>query len=281
MRPAPEALYLDLLKKTLSFLLWPEPLAAVEDDPDRRDPLDLTTKVLARIVASKGLQLARPRPFTLEERTEGRVWPLYADTMIGLHRLDNLQHCVETVLRERIEGDLIECGVWRGGGSILMRGVLAAYGVDDRRVFVADSFQGLPTPEPDKYPADRWATLHLFKHLAVSRESVANNFRRYGLLDDQVVFLEGWFKDTLPTAPVDKLAVLRLDGDLYSSTMDTLTNLYHKVSDGGFIIIDDYALIECRTAVDEFRNTHNITTPMEEIDWSGRFWRKGAKSASE
>lgn len=80
-----------------------------------------------------------------------------------------------------------------------------------------------------------------------SLEEVQENFRRYNLLDDQVQFLKGWFCDTLPTAPIEKLAVLRLDGDLYESIMDGLNALYDKVSPGGFIIVDDYGDFEpCR-----------------------------------
>lgn len=74
--------------------------------------------------------------------------------MVGLKRLDNLQYCVETVLRDGVEGDLIETGVRRGGSCIFMRGILAAYGDTTRKVYVADSFEGLPAPDPGKYPAD-------------------------------------------------------------------------------------------------------------------------------
>lgn len=121
--------------------------------------------------------------------------------MIGLLRLDNLQACVETMLREGTEGDFIETGVWRGGACIFMRGILAAYGVTNRKVYLADSFAGLPTPDADKYPADQGDAHHIFDFLRVSQEQVQANFQRYGLWDDQVVFLKGWFKDTLPHAP--------------------------------------------------------------------------------
>jgi hypothetical protein len=107
------------------------------------------------------------------------------------------------VLSEGVEGDLIETGVWRGGASIFMRAVLAAYGIEDRKIFVADSFEGLPAPDAEKYPADQNERFHTYTYLAVSKEDVENNFRKYGLLDNQVVFLKGWFKDTLPQAPIE------------------------------------------------------------------------------
>jgi len=247
MERKPEELYLDLLKKTLSFILWPEPPVPI-------DTLNYARPSLRRLVVSfivainwilrlKHLELVKQRAPTTQQRQEGTIWPGYADTMIGLKRLDNLQFCVETAIREGIEGDFIEAGVWRGGACIFMRGVLAAYGIEDRKVYVADSFEGLPKPDLQRFPSEEGDKHHTHnKFLAVSQDEVENNFRRYGLLDDQVVFLKGWFKDTLASAPIERLSVLRLDGDMYGATMDTLKNLYPKLSRGGFCIIDDYSV---------------------------------------
>jgi O-methyltransferase len=106
-------------------------------------------------------------------------------------------------------------------------------------------------------------------------EQVQANLARYDLLDTQVRFLVGWFKDTLPTAPIDQLAVLRLDGDMYSSTMDALQSLYHRLSLGGYVIIDDYGAVpNCKQAVDDFRADHKITEQLQQIDWTGVFWEK-------
>jgi hypothetical protein len=116
-----------------------------------------------------------------------------------------------------------------------------------------------------------------YPHLAVGRAEVERAFSDYELLDERVMFLEGWFKDTLPTAPVGQLALLRLDGDLYESTRDALQALYDKVSVGGFIIIDDYFLPVCRKAVQDFRAQRGITDEILEIDWTGVYWRKSAQ----
>jgi O-methyltransferase len=195
--------------------------------------------------------------------------------MIGLRRLDNLQACIEDVLEQGIPGDLMETGVWRGGAAIFMRGVLKCYGVEDRVVWAADSFAGLPPPDPDRYPADKHQTLHRLSFLAVSLAQVQANFARYGLLDEQVRFLQGWFRDTLPRAPMKRLAVLRLDGDLYESTMEALVHLYPKLSVGGYLIVDDYAAVPaCRQAVDDFRLAQGITEEMVPIDWDGVYWRR-------
>jgi hypothetical protein len=271
----PELLYLDLLKKTLSFSLWPEPPIPVTTFNCLRSPgKRVVATALSKTFDWGPLQIVQKRHVSASERANGQVAPLYADTMIGLRRLDSLQHCIEEVLREGIPGDLIETGVWRGGACIFMRAVLAAYGVADRRVFVADSFQGVPKPDARKYPADAGDRLYKNTYLAVPKADVEDNFRRYGLLDDQVVFLEGWFKDTLPGAPFDTLAVMRLDGDLYGSTMDSLESLYPKLSRGGFCVIDDYAMPGCKSAVDDYRATHAIASKIIEIDWTGRYWQK-------
>lgn len=268
-------LYLDLLKKTLSFTLWREPGIPIDLFNQRST---LLRKPLSRAVSSAlslvDLELVRAPRYSEEERVQGMIHPLYADTMIGLPRLDNLEQCLETVLRDGVPGDVIETGVWRGGACIFMRAVLAAHGVTDRRVFVADSFAGLPKPDPERYPHDRGDKHYKQSFLAVSREEVERNFEKYGLLDDQVVFLQGWFEETLPSAPIERLAVMRLDGDLYQSTMEALTSLYPKLSPGGFCIVDDYALPMCKQAVDDFRERQGIVSPIERIDWSGVFWRK-------
>lgn len=147
MTPKPEALYLDLMKKTLSFTLWPEPPIPLETFNYSRPPLKrYLVSLVSWILRHMNLELVHRRSITEDQRVEGRIWPGYADTMIGLKRLDNLQYCIEKVIEEGVEGDLIETGVWRGGACIFMRAVLAAYGIEDRKVFVADSFEGLPPP---------------------------------------------------------------------------------------------------------------------------------------
>jgi hypothetical protein len=101
------------------------------------------------------------------------------------------------------------------------------------------------------------------------------------LLDDRVRFLAGWFRDTLPSAPIASISVLRLDGDLYESTMETLIALYPKVSTGGYVIIDDYgALPNCRAAVSDFRDANSIVDPIAAIDWTGVYWQKSAVSCT-
>lgn len=263
-------MYLELLKKTILGEIW---LDEVEYGPVPSD-ISISQELLDQL-AVYDLEILRKTPPNKALRNEGLDWPLLAHSMIGRLRLNNLHDCLQTVVQDSIEGDFIETGVWRGGSCIFMKGFLKAHGIIDRNVWVADSFEGLPKPETDRYPGQDIGDMHhTFDFLRVSLEEVQRNFEQYDLLDDQVKFLKGWFKDTLPAAPIDKIAIARLDGDMYSSTMDGLVNLYDKVSDGGFIIIDDYGLENCQKAVDEFRELKQISSPLIRIDRYGIYWRK-------
>jgi len=249
-------LYLDLMKKSiLGFIVEDKSLASFPS-------LNFTEANFTT------------QDFNRKLRENGKDWPSQAQSMIGLKRMDNIQKCVEQVISDRIPGDLIETGVWRGGATIFMQAILKAYGIRDRNVWVADSFEGLPAPNIKKYPADTGLDLSNIQVLAVTIEEVRSNFERYGLLDEQVRFLKGWFRDTLPTAPIEQLAVLRLDGDLYESTMDSISNLYPKLSVGGYVIIDDYEIPACAKAIHDYREQNNITEKILVIDETGVFWRR-------
>jgi len=268
-----EELYLDLLKKCLTRYGFSERFEKYE--PRRgslKRALEAPIRLLLRL---RRLELVRAKSFNAHDRAEGRDWPLEAETMIGLRRLDNLQSCITDLLQRKVPGDFIETGVWRGGASIFMRAMLRVYGDTTRTVWVADSFQGLPPPDPERYPADRGNRLWTVVQLAIPLDEVKANFAKYNLLDDQVRFLVGWFRDTLPRIAADRFALLRLDGDLYESTIDALRHLYPKLSIGGYVIIDDYGAISaCKAAVEDFRSEHNIADKLEPIDWSGVFWQR-------
>jgi O-methyltransferase len=268
---SPAGRYLDLMKRCLTRYGFDDDLTAVAPIPAWRKRL---WPYLERALDSHDWVVRRRVPFRPELREEGLDWPERAETMIGLRRLDNLQYCIEQVIADDVAGDVLEAGVWRGGAAIFMRAALAALGDNDRLVWVADSFEGLPKPDP-RHEADRGDQHWTQDALAVSLEEVKRNFSRYGLLDQRVRFLKGWFSDTLPTAPVERLAVLRADGDMYGSTIDILNALYPKLSVGGFAIMDDYGAVPgCKAAVEDYRAEHGITEPIEKIDWTGAFWRR-------
>ena len=198
-------------------------------------------------------------------------------TLLGADALANLRTCARQAIWLRVPGDFMECGVWRGGACILLRAIQQALGVGKRRrTWVVDSFQGLPPPEESRNLMD--AVLHEYLieagSFAVSEQEVRENFRRFGLLDEGVCFLPGWFADTLPSWQ-GQLALLRLDGDWYDSTLTALESLYDKVSWGGFVIIDDYhPVIGAYAAVNDFRAGRGITDPLLRVNHQVHFWRK-------
>src|SRR5580704_10969353 len=244
-------LYLDLLKKSLTNTLY-----AAEPDTNQESKIQLRF---------------------IQHYIKGP-----AVSMLPLARFDNLQFCIADVVAANIPGNFIETGVWRGGATIFMRAMLKALGIADRIVWVADSFEGLPEPDADKFPIEakthKGAVMtNVYNHFAASLDEVRSNFTAYGLLDEQVRFLKGWFKDTLPIAPIGALAIMRLDGDYYESTIDALTNLYDKLSVGGYAIIDDYgedSWTYCRKAVDDFRGERGIEEPMIKVDSKCFYWRR-------
>ena len=240
----------------------------------------LVRSVSGMVFQSQGLAMVAdsvnaPRlAFNENQRYEGQDWPENGYT-IGIKGLLNIQLGLETAIYTSIPGDFLEAGVWRGGASIFAKGVLRAYGEDDtRKVWVCDSFKGLPKAT-SKHDEDFWEK---FKALKVDQDAVRGNFKRFELLDDNVKFAEGYFVHSLPKvrSQVESLAVLRADGDMYESTIDILFNLYDKLSVGGMCIIDDYQIAPCHRAVKEFREMRSITDPVVTITSDGmkRYWIK-------
>jgi hypothetical protein len=215
----------------------------------------------------------------LRFRTAGMDWPLHGLTMVGLARLDDLQACVESVVRDGIEGDLIEAGTWRGGASILIRATLDSLGADERTLWVADSFQGFPPVDRDSDGYDLRVDLAGVDFLAAPLEEVKQSFARFGL-EHGVKFVPGFFEDTLPALSVGHWSLVRLDGDTYEATRLSLEMLYPRLAAGGYLIVDDYLQIDpCREAVDDFRTELGITEPLEHVDWSCVRWRRESEPA--
>jgi len=268
-------MYIDLVKRCVLNI----PYVDAELNPIQ--PYGNLRKAILSLFKSANIQMAHLRRGNFERRISGHDFSDIAHSMLSFKRLDNIQMCVETIIREKIAGDLIETGVMRGGAVILMRAILRAYGVRDRTVWVADSFEGFPPLNLLGYPADADAdpNWHLRPLTESGVEHVRRNFKRYDLLDDQGSILPGWFRDTLPKAPIKQLAVLRLDGDLYESTIDALVPLYPKLTPGGFVIIDDYNLPMCRKAVHDYRKKMDINDEIIAIDDAGVYWRKTAEAA--
>jgi hypothetical protein len=266
-------LYLDLLAGCLTRELF---LDEEVRNVDLRQWPGGEPEGLRGLLREQRWRVVRPGA-TLDVRAVGDDWPPHAETMVGRARLANVRSLVLTALADDVPGDLVETGVWRGGTSIYMRAILAAAGDTSRTVVACDSFEGLPEADADRFPMDVPLRLHEHQALAVSLDQVKANFDRYGLLDDQVRFVQGWFRDTLPglADQLGSIAVLRLDGDMYESTIDALTHLEPLVSPGGFVIVDDYNGIDaCRQAITDYRNAHGITAAIHPVDWTAVWWRK-------
>ncbi|NOU47317.1 MAG: macrocin O-methyltransferase [Bacteroidales bacterium] len=241
---------------------------------ENKGEADSEVTALSNKVAQHGLLLCSKSFENPEYRYQGGDWPIVAETMIGMKRLENIEYCFNQIIENEIPGDLIEAGVWRGGATIFMKALLTANAITNRKLWVADSFEGLPKPN-EKYIEDKFDQHYQYDELSVSLEEVKHNFEKYNLLDEQVIFLKGWFADTLPIAPIEKLALLRVDGDMYGSTIEVLENLYPKLSVGGFVIIDDWGAVPaCKKAVMDFRSQYNITEEIQPIDWCGVYWKK-------
>ena len=272
------SLYLDLLKRSLTGSLAEDNdsiLGGVRTAGSTSWKRRLAN-VVGDVAARANVEIAYKKPYDPMSRELGRDWPSRAESMIGLRRMDNIQHCVQTVIDERVPGDLLEAGVWRGGACIFMKANLVARDDTTRVVWVADSFQGLPPPNETLYPADCGDDLHTRAGLSVGAGQVRHNFARHGLLDDRVRFLEGWFKDTLPAAPIEALSVMRLDGDMYESTLQAIDALYPKLSPGGFCIIDDFGSHQSQAgqAVLDYRRARGIDEEIVDIDGFGAYWRR-------
>ncbi|MCP9456386.1 MAG: TylF/MycF family methyltransferase [Nitrospira sp.] len=266
-----EELYLDLLKRCLTRSLFAKPVVRHTINP-RSLHLRMANKFIRAVLRPLNLELVHCRRSDtsdyIESTHEARTRHEDAETMVGLKQLDQMQAAITDVTKRNVPGDLLEAGVWRGGMTVFMRGVLKALNERRRKVWVVDSFEGLPEPQIDSFG---WRK----GDMGVSLDEVKENFDRYGLRDDQVVFVQGWFDQTLPVAGIEKLAVLRVDADLYESTQIVLNNCYPLLSVGGYAIFDDYLnLADCRRAIDEYRLEHGIRDPIIPIDKRAVYWIK-------
>lgn len=209
-----------------------------------------------------------------EKRRLGQDWPKDAETMIGVERMTNVKELALDAIARGIPGDFMECGIWRGGVGILLASIIAAMN-ENRRVWLADSFDGCPVPDP-AFEADRGDRHHTFEFLKVSPQEVVGNIEKYGLGQEDIRILPGWFKHTLP-GDVGQLALLRIDADMYESTTQALDTLYDHVTAGGYVICDDYHNIpNCRQAILDFQNRRGLSPTMRSADWCAVYWRKEA-----
>ena len=266
-------LYLRNLKHTLIDFHRLDGVQYVSFGKRHQGLLAAVIRPFMKMINKLNYDLVEIRKYDQQKRINGEDWPADAESMIGLKRMNNIQYCIGQIIKDNIEGDLIETGVWRGGASIFMKANLLVHG-SRKKIFVCDSFEGLPKPTHDEDKGDKHYTI---KYLAVTQEQVTKNFEKYGLLDENVIFKKGWFKDTMPSLRAEKFSLIRLDGDLYESTMDVLQNIFDNLSVGGYVIVDDWVLPTCKKAVMDFRKERGITDKLIAIDNTGVYWRKEKK----
>lgn len=265
--PALYELYMSLLKSSLTgrLLLDEPPLPPIDAEKLLEEAIrrfgDALTVAITPEVLSWLLNMNARRVATLAPPAQ----------------LDTLQRCLETVVSEGINGDVIEAGCGRGGQCALMSGTLLALGATDRTILGADSFEGLPEPDSEHAPDDALFAFFLdaIGRFRWSREQTETLLDRYGLRDERFQAIPGWFHESLPAAGLGSLAFIRLDATFYQSTRDALRVLYPHLSPGGYVLCADYeAPTGARRAVDEYRRAAAIYDPLEDIDGQGVLWRK-------
>eukprot|EP00928_Gymnodinium_smaydae_P005345 TRINITY_DN11825_c0_g1_i1.p1 TRINITY_DN11825_c0_g1~~TRINITY_DN11825_c0_g1_i1.p1 ORF type:complete len:606 (-),score=66.17 TRINITY_DN11825_c0_g1_i1:268-2064(-) len=209
----------------------------------------LYTMRITLIGLAQAIPNVRTGKFEYKKRINGHDWPTFGASAAGLVRMDSLHDLLRNVfIVKKLHGDFLETGVWRGGSCLYAKAFIEAYGIK-KHVWGLDSFSGLPTGQ---HPRDPHHNFQSF--LVASQESVEDLFKRYELWDDKVHLVKGWFEDTLPVVrkQVASLSILRLDGDLYKSTLEVLCALYDHLLVGGFWIMDDYGMIHARSAAHNF-----------------------------
>lgn len=202
-------------------------------------------------------------------------------TMTSLERVAALRKSVEYVVRHEIPGDIVECGVWKGGSMMAVAQTLTELGAK-RKLYLFDTFEGMSEPTDfDKDLHGESAASCLQRHAGEKDtswmwayspiEEVQRNLQSTGYGMEDVEFVQGKVEETIPANAPEKIAILRLDTDWYESTLHELQHLYPRLSAGGILIIDDYGHWDgARRAVDEYLEANHLKILLNRIDYTGR-----------
>jgi hypothetical protein len=201
--------------------------------------------------------------------------------MTSVERLYNLIEAVRFVISNDIDGGLVECGVWRGGSMMLVAKSLIKLNVTDRELILFDTFSGMPAPTPEDRMNTGLDARQIFdKHAtqgggadwcAASLGEVQANMRSAGYPAARIRYVQGRVEDTLPQTAPEKISLLRLDTDFYSSTKHTMMHLFPRLSPGGVLIVDDYGTWQgCRLALDEYVQENHVRLFLIRVDNSCR-----------
>ena len=241
--------------------------------------------ILNRILPKGGYQIHKGRPFPVDiEGTDPEFRTLYEscknETMTSPERLYALYKSVEYLVQNNIQGDIVECGVWKGGSMKLAAKTLMQFDDTSRTLYLYDTFSGMTEPDehdvrvtrPEVTAMTKWKDRQKDDHnewCYVQITDVQATLYATGYPKEKIVFVKGPVEETLPHTAPNALALLRLDTDWYSSTKHELTHLYPRLVEGGVLIIDDYGYWKgSKTAVDEY--SKQIPLFLSRIDASGR-----------
>ena len=256
--------------------------------------MSMTEKEMVRILKSRGYGIIPPDQYMIDMEDDFReIWSEVREfTMTSAERGYALYKAVRYIVENGIEGDLVECGVWKGGSCMLMARTLLLLGVTDRRIFLYDTFSGMTEPGGNDYIAwngkpvlekweeDRRGEKDNFGSWAVGLESVRNNVLETGFPEEQLVFVPGPVENTLAETVPRAVSLLRLDTDWYESTKAELEILYPVLSENGVLVIDDYGhFTGARKAVDEYFGSGGAPY-LGRIDYTGRIAIKRSAPAA-
>ncbi|HAK44962.1 MAG TPA: macrocin O-methyltransferase [Spirochaeta sp.] len=212
------------------------------------------------------------------------IWEMVSPyTMTSVERGYSLYKAVDYIVANDIPGDLVECGVWKGGSCMLMALALKELGAAERRIHLYDTFEGMPEPGDndyiawngrpvsEKWKSDQQGLTSNFTDWAVSLENVRENILRTGYPEKNLEFIAGPVEETLNLHTPERISLLRLDTDWYESTKAELEYLYPLLSAQGVLVIDDYGhFTGAKKAVDEYFETISPSILLNRIDYTGR-----------
>jgi O-methyltransferase len=242
---------------------------------------ELFVFAIRHFLGRMGFEINRADNRLLEKDFQDIVAKARVFTMASSERLYAVFQAARHVVKNGIEGDIVECGVWRGGASMVAAMSLLAAGESSRRIWLYDTFAGMTKPT-DK-DVHRWAGKNAFGTWRRWQKSDHNDWCFAGLDDvrrnlystgyprDHIEFVAGDVANTLLTGGPQKISLLRLDTDWYDSTRKELEILYPRLSVGGVLLIDDYGVWDgARQAVDEYFEQHNVRMLLQRTDYTGR-----------
>lgn len=243
--------------------------------------------LVRRVTRKFGVELTRYRPTPLDFDDADKALVAYVRpyTMTSPERIFALANAVRWVADEKLPGSIVECGVWRGGSMMATARTLLSRGIDDRELYLFDTFEGMSAPTKEDKDFRGESADGKFNDTKLSEDSsdwcrasiedVTANLAKTGYPTERVHFIKGKVEDTIPQGAPDQIALLRLDTDWYSSTRHELVHLWPRLISGGVCIIDDYGYwAGARQAVDEYLAEHNIRALMHRIDDTGRMLTK-------